>query len=278
MSHANRSSTSDPGSDIYESIKRHLPMLRRFARAISGSQESGDDLGAATLEAIIADPKRFDPALDPKLALFKVFMGVWSRTDKSFDAQHEDGLPLKAAAQRRMADIDPSARAAFLLGALEDFRDSEIADILSVDSDKAARLQKTALSEIEKQTTARILIIEDEPIIAMDLEAIVGELGHQSAGIADTKDDAVQMAERLRPDLILSDIRLADGSSGVDAARDILARFSVPIIFITAYPDQLLTGQRPEPTFLITKPFKRAAVQAAVSQALFFGTAEAIQL
>jgi len=278
MNHANPISTSNSEFDIYESIKRHLPMLRRFARAISGSQEKGDDLGAETLEAIIFDPKRFDTALDSKLALFKVFMEVWSREDRPFDAQQEDVLPLKAAAQRRMADLDPSARAAFLLGALEDFNDGEIADILSVDRVEAARMQKTALAEIEKQTTARILIIEDEPIIAMDLEAIVGELGHQSVGIADTKDDAVRMAERLRPDLILSDIRLADGSSGVDAARDILARFSVPIIFITAYPDQLLTGQRPEPTFLITKPFKRAAVQAAVSQALFFGTAEAIQL
>ena len=265
-------------SDAYEAIKRHLPSLRRFARALTGSQQSGDDLSAATLESIIADPSRFDPSRPGRLSLFKAFVAVWSRADMSGDTFDDDTLPMKAAAQRRMAGIDPIARAAFLLGALEDFDDDAVADILGVGIDDAVAMQKAALAQIEKQTTARIMIIEDEPIIAMDLESIVGELGHQSVGIADTKDDAVQLADRLRPDLILSDIMLADGSSGVDAARDILASFAVPIIFITAYPEQLLTGERPEPTFLITKPFKRAAVQAAVSQALFFGTAEAIQL
>ena len=60
---------------------------------------------------------------------------------------------------------------------------------------------------------------------------------------------------------------------GIDAVKDILAEFSVPVIFITAFPERLLTGTRPEPTFLITKPFQRATVKAAISQALFFDAA-----
>ena len=58
--------------------------------------------------------------------------------------------------------------------------------------------------------------------------------------------------------------------SGIDAVKDILSEFSVPVIFITAFPERLLTGERPEPTFLITKPFQRSTVKAAIAQALFF--------
>ena len=78
-----------------------------------------------------------------------------------------------------------------------------------------------------------------------------------------------------RPGLVLADIQLADDSSGIDAVKDILAEFSVPVIFITAFPERLLTGERPEPTFLITKPFQRSTVKAAISQALFFDEATA---
>ena len=73
--------------------------------------------------------------------------------------------------------------------------------------------------------------------------------------------------------MVLADIQLADGSSGIDAVNEILhSRFEVPVIFITAYPERLLTGERPEPTFLITKPFLPDMVKALVSQALFFET------
>jgi hypothetical protein len=69
---------------------------------------------------------------------------------------------------------------------------------------------------------------------------------------------------------VLADIQLADGSSGIEAVNDILGISGVPIVFITAYPERLLTGERPEPTFLITKPFAPENVKAITSQALFF--------
>ena len=129
-----------------------------------------------------------------------------------------------------------------------------------------------ALREIEQQTHARVLIIEDEPMIAMDIETIVRDLGHEVTGVAVTRDEAVALAMEDRPGLVLADIQLADDSSGIDAVKDILAEFEVPVIFITAFPERLLTGERPEPTFLITKPFQRSTVKAAISQALFFDT------
>jgi CheY-like chemotaxis protein len=82
--------------------------------------------------------------------------------------------------------------------------------------------------------------------------------------------EARAAAARARPGLVLADIQLADGSSGVDAVWDILGEIDVPAIFITAFPERLLTGERPEPTFLITKPFRPETVKAAIGQALFF--------
>ena len=70
--------------------------------------------------------------------------------------------------------------------------------------------------------------------------------------------------------LVLADIQLADGSSGIDAVQDILALAPVPAIFITAFPERLLTGHRVEPTFLISKPFRENTVRAAISQSLLF--------
>jgi len=115
-----------------------------------------------------------------------------------------------------------------------------------------------------------VLIIEDEPVIAADIEALVQELGHRICDIAATRQEAVEAAKRDAPGLVLADIQLADGSSGVDAVKEILSVHEAPVIFITAFPERLLTGERPEPTFLITKPFQPETVKAAIGQALFF--------
>jgi CheY-like chemotaxis protein len=115
-----------------------------------------------------------------------------------------------------------------------------------------------------------VLIIEDEPLIAIDIQMLVEELGHRVVTIARTHGEAVTAAEEMKPGLILADIQLADGSSGLEAVNQILSNFSVPVIFITAYPERFLTGTPPEPAFLITKPFGVDSLKAVISQALFF--------
>ena len=144
--------------------------------------------------------------------------------------------------------------------------------IVDVDADEVDGLVNDALVEIDRQTRCRVLIIEDEPIIAMDIESIVRDLGHDVVGIAVTRDEAVSMAADTEPGLVLADIQLADDSSGIDAVSDILSVTDVPVIFITAFPERLLTGQRPEPAFLITKPFQQSTLKASIAQALFFDT------
>ena len=248
-------------------IAPQLPLLRRYARALSGDQGGGDAHVVAMLESLIADPSLWDRALEPRLATYRLFSKIWNANPMNLAA---DSGGSGEVADRRIEAITPLPRQAFLLTAVEGFSPSEGAAILSMDAVEFAALLDSAGRQIGAEVASRVLVIEDEPIIAMDLEALVEGLGHTVVGNARTRTEAVEMATRERPGLVLADIRLADGSSGLDAVDDILAAFDVPVIFITAYPESLLTGERPEPTFLIAKPFREDMVKAVVSQALFF--------
>lgn len=254
-----------------QQLAPHLPFLRRYGRALTGSQAEGDRYVRATLEAIVAAPEEFPRDVDPRLGLYRTFQAIWGSTQfEEHDGGDSPGSDQEAIARARLARIAPLSRQALLLTAMEGFTVEDAAYLIDVDTAEVDTLVADALAEIEQQTRARVLVIEDEPIIAMDLETIVRDLGHEVTGVAVTRDEAVALAMEDRPGLVLADIQLADDSSGIDAVKDILAQFNVPVIFITAFPERLLTGERPEPTFLITKPFQRSTVKAAISQALFF--------
>ena len=253
-----------------QQLAPHLPFLRRYGRALTGSQSHGDKYVRATLEAIVAAPEEFPRDVDPRLGLYRTFQAIWGSTNDDQQADPGDVDDQEAVARARLARMTPLSRQALLLTAMEGFTVEDTAYLINVSPSEVESLVADALSEIENQTRARVLIIEDEPIIAMDIETIVRDLGHEVTGVAVTRDEAVPLAMDDRPGLVLADIQLADDSSGIDAVKDILGEFQVPVIFITAFPERLLTGERPEPTFLITKPFQRSTVKAAISQALFF--------
>lgn len=253
---------------IAHEVSSHLPYLRRFSRALSGSQASGDAYVLATLEALIADTSSFDRNLPPRIALYRLFLSMWSSANPA-------RRPRMADAPRSSVDVNlealtPLPRQAFLLHSVEGFSREEVALVLNRSISETGRLLDQAAHEIAEQVATSVLIIEDEPIIALDIEAMVQDLGHHVIGIARTHREAVAMVKTRTPGLVLADIQLADGSSGLEAVNEILIGVNVPIIFITAYPERLLTGEKPEPAFLITKPFQPEAVKAAISQALFF--------
>jgi DNA-directed RNA polymerase specialized sigma24 family protein len=253
-------------------IAPHLPYLRRYARALTGTQTDGDAYVRATLEAIVSAPEGFPRDVDTRMGLYKTFHAIWSSSNIEVGSEEPSASPFERVARQRLASITPLSRQALLLTAMEGFSNEDTAYLIDLDPERVASLVREALDEIERQTATRVLIIEDEPIIAMDIESIVRDLGHDIAGIAVTRDEAVQLALETQPGLVLADIQLADDSSGIDAVKAILEKFSVPVIFITAFPERLLTGERPEPTFLITKPFQRSTVKAAIAQALFFNS------
>jgi CheY-like chemotaxis protein len=248
-------------------VVQHLPYLRRYARALTGSQMAGDAYVAATLETLVSEPDTIGATGNLKVELFKVFTRIWNSLSVN---GRSDQIQRDLPAEVRIGQITPLPRQAFLLSCLEGFGEEEVGAILSVDTETVRELVDEAGRELAADMATDILIIEDEPLIAMDLEALVEGLGHNVTGVARTRTEAVKLATTKRPGLILADIQLADGSSGLDAVNDLLKAFEVPVIFITAYPERFLTGERPEPAFLIAKPFQPANVSAVISQALFF--------
>jgi DNA-directed RNA polymerase specialized sigma24 family protein len=255
---------------LLERLAPHLPYVRRYARALTGDQQTGDQYVRVALEALAAGEKVLEAHLTPRVALYHVFHAIWCSSGAQLETQDDDQTSAQDDTTHRLMRIAPRSRQAFLLTALEGFTPSEAAQILDTDFDEVEQLISEAQAEIDAELATEVLIIEDEPVIAADIEALVRELGHQVVDIAATRTEAVDAAARQQPGLVLADIQLADGSSGIDAVKDILAKFDVPVIFITAFPERLLTGERPEPTFLITKPFQPETVKAAIGQALFF--------
>ncbi len=255
-----------------EQLSPHLPLLRRYARALTGNQQHGDAYVRATLETIVAAPDEFPRDVDPRLGIYRIFQTIWSSVDRGgpLDNDMNDSDSAEDIAVARLAMLANLPRQALLLSEVEGFVPEDVGYLLDVDTDKVEKLTEDAREEIEAQIKTRVLIIEDEPIIAMDLEGIVRDLGHDVTGIAVTRDEAVAQARDTEPGLVLADIQLADDSSGIDAVQDILGDIDVPVIFITAFPERLLTGERPEPAFLITKPFQHSSVKTAIAQALFF--------
>lgn len=248
-------------------VAQHLPFLRRYARALSGSQSAGDAYVTALLETLIAAPGTLDREMDPRVALYRLLTRLWDSVTLN---AHVETAPVQMQGERRLSHITPMVRQAFLLVSLEGFSEEDAAAILSIDVPTLRNLVEDAGRELAAEIATDVLIIEDEPFIALDLEGLVEGLGHRVTGIARTHSEAVELARRKAPGLILADIQLADGSSGLDAVNELIEKAEVPVIFITAYPERFLTGQRPEPAFLIAKPFQPSTVAAVISQALFF--------
>lgn len=255
---------------LVETFAPHLPYLRRFSRALTGSQTDGDRYVRTALEALVAGEVTIDSNLSAKVALYRMFLGIWNVTGAELEAQA--GADDNAA--NRIRRLTPLSRQAFLLHSLEGISVEEIAGIMNVAVATAEQMLSDAEDDIEKELRTNVLIIEDEPIIAADIESLVEELRHTVNGIAATHTQAIEAVAAKKPGLILADVQLADGSSGIEAVEEILKSYDVPVIFITAFPERLLTGDKPEPAYLISKPFKPENVKAAISQALFFHNAD----
>lgn len=251
-------------------IAPHLPLLRRFSRAVTGSQTSGDAYVAAMLEALVDDITLYPERSNDRISVFRLYCTLFDKMPVRVPQNGESPFGWERQAAANLAHVTPVARKAFLLVAVEGFELAECADILDISEEEVKEALNQASREISQQVATDIMIIEDEPLIAMDIEDMVTALGHRVTGIARTHSEAIELYNRKKPGMVLADIQLADGSSGIDAVNDILKSSTIPVIFITAFPERLLTGERPEPAFLVTKPFNPEMVKALISQALFF--------
>src|SRR5688500_7242688 len=203
-----------------QELAPHLPFLRRYARALTGSQGHGDAFVRATLEAIVAAPNDFPRDIDPRLGLYRTFHAIWSSAN--IDEGEEPTMAIDGAegiANARLARVTPLSRQALLLTSLEGFSNEDTAYLIEATPDDVESLVAEALAEIERQTHADVLIIEDEPIIAMDIESIVRDLGHNVTGVAVTRDEAVPPVSRAPPWLVLTGRQLDNVSRGIDSVK-----------------------------------------------------------
>ena len=250
-----------------EGLVGHVPYLRRFARALTGSQTLGDACVVSAIERILAGRAGNIPA---RISLYRSVVEEVDALEARPLVSEKPSSPAVDSVQRNLAALTPVGRQAFLLVAMEEFTLQDAALVLGMAPHEVSALLEDANQDIAAQIATDVVIIEDEPLIAMDLEQLVQGLGHRVVRVARTERQAIEAVKQTRPGLVLADIQLADGSSGIDAANEFLQEFSVPVIFVTAFPERLLTGTRPEPTFLISKPFQAHALKAVISQALFF--------
>jgi CheY-like chemotaxis protein len=225
-----------------------LPYARRFARALSGTQDAGDAIVASALRAGA-------PALaGPDGVRLGLFASVARAAGARPDPHH--------------GPLTRDERMLLLLTVLEELDIASAALVLGLPEGAADAMLAAARDRLRAACSARVLIIEDEPIIAMDLRQLVEGAGHHVIGVASSEAEAVAIAECERPGLVLADVNLGQGGDGAAAVERILARHAVPVIFVTAYPERLLTGLRVEPAFIIAKPFEPGALAVATFQAV----------
>ncbi len=256
-------------ASISDEIVRSIPYLRRYARALTGSQTRGDQYVRLCLEAIIEEPEKIRPSGDFHLQLFTVFHDCFRIFDQALggeasDPQQRDPLG------KQLAALPSLERQVLLLISLENFSVAETGRILSLGDSEVVEKLALAHEELKRLVSARVLIIEDEPVIAMDIAGIVEGLGHDVVGVAGRKDEAVELAKRHVPDLVLADVQLLDGDSGIATVQEILKSMTAPVIFVTGFPERLLTGDGMEPAFIVTKPFDPETLKVTIGQALSF--------
>ena len=237
-----------------EDLLRALPYARRYARALTGSQARGDGLVADSLREMLAEAVGRP---DARHALYE-------RVTRRFDT---GVIPTSEQA----GSLNGKQRQLLLLTSLEEVALENAASIVALGFDEARQLLDAARARLRGAAATDVLIIEDDPIIAMDIEELVQGCGHRVVGVAASEQEAVEIATRTRPGLILADINLGIGGDGTTAVTRIMKRHQAPVIFVTAYPERLLTGQSIEPAFVITKPFEPMTLAIATYQAVTGG-------
>jgi CheY-like chemotaxis protein len=257
-------------ADLALEISKRLPYLRRYARALTGAQDRGDRYIRVCLEVLLKEPNRITLDGDIRLQLYSLFHEIWAPVagGDSVTSIVDLASGTQRSVEAKLDMLTPRERQMLLLTSLEGFSIKHAADILKLPAAAAGDLLRKAWEHVNRQVATTVLVIEDEPIIALDIAGIVRDLGHAVVGVAASQAEAVALARAKRPGLVLADIHLGEGGSGLTAVNEILKSIDVPVIFVTAYPERLLTGERPEPTYLVTKPFEPDTLKATIFQAL----------
>jgi DNA-directed RNA polymerase specialized sigma24 family protein/CheY-like chemotaxis protein len=254
-------------------LMAQLPYMRRYGRALTGSTTRGDDLVTRAVEAALTEPGRYqldtddEPVTRQRLytllnGLFDADMGA---TGAAAIAPAEPGHPIEAA----LSSLPEQERRVFLLVSLEELSTPQAAKVMGISSDEAREVLGRAQNAMREQLVANILIVEDDAIIAYDLTETVLGMGHKVCGTAATMEEALAAAAANQPSLALMDLRLAHGGSGITTAQALRETRALPIIFVTAFAEELKQRGLDYLGPVIKKPFTREQIERAITQAVF---------
>jgi CheY-like chemotaxis protein len=251
-----------------DAILEHIPYLRRHARLLTGSQPLGDEFVRLCLELVVAEPEWLEGE-DLRVQLFRAFHAAWTKVHETIASDSSlAAVELTERVKQGLATLPGTERRTIALIVVEDFTYEQTAAILGMTVDQVRRSVAKARGDLLSKVSIPVLIIEDEQIVASDIARIVEDMGHRIAGMAGSQKESVALADQLKPGLVLADIRLEDGGDGIVAAQTILETYSVPIVFVTGYPERLLTGSGLEPAFVVAKPFDGEALKVTIAHAL----------
>lgn len=264
----------------------HLPFLRRYARALTGSTERGDDLVTRGVEVAVMAPSRFglDKGEGARLSLYALLHLLFDEdrvTAGQSDGPHEgqrEGRPVASPhpIERALATLPEPLRRLYLLITLEELSLTEAAQVLHLTAAEAAASLKEARERVRTALTQRVLVVEDNPILAMEIGELVADMGHVVCGTAGNEQEALELLEAENPTLALLDVRLADGGSGVEIARQLRRKRSLRTIFVTAFDGDLEELGARHLGQIVRKPFTNEAIRAAISRAVFMPTPVAL--
>ena len=181
---------------VAERVAEHLPYLRRFARAPTGSQKSGDAYVVLTLEAILEDPSIISDDLPARVGLYRVFAKVLNSIEWTGEKNGEAPRAGPGGRPPQSANAGPARTAGLPADRGRGFFAQEAALVLDVDAEELQQPVDEAGREIARQIATDVVVIEDEPLIALDLERLVTSLGHRVVKIARTERQAIEAVKR----------------------------------------------------------------------------------
>lgn len=237
-------------------LLEQLPYLRRYARALTGTTAAGDLLVTRVLESALG-------SRDPTRA------ALYRRMNHAHDAAGVPRLASVHPVESALYALDELDRRVYLLVNLEDLALTEAAEVVGITPEAAMARLFHAREAVRSRLTAVIMVVEDDAIIAFDLAETVRGMGHIVCGTAATMDEALAVAAEHTPTLALLDIRLAEGDNGIEVAGELRRRRFLPVIFVTAFPDELAKRGLEHLGPVIPKPFTREQIEQAITRAVF---------
>lgn len=241
----------------------HTATVRQFARAIFADRLIGDELTRLALAKVNIDPNGSTDSLSD---LLHAFLHTWRMA--SSGKPTEKSLFSDEALLAALPEPPGDDRLMLLLVDVLSFSPETAAKIISLNDKDPYKALEMGRQIVSLPRKARAIIIEDEPLIAADLREIMSSMGIEVVGEANTADKAVSLSKREKPNIILADYNLVGMKTGADAVMEIQDMNNCPVVFITGYPEQVLTGEDVEPDFVIAKPYRIESVKAAVAHCL----------